>query len=66
VTPAARTALIDIGTNRQGATPPAKTDAAVLHELTTLGILGVGNGLTRRGTIKREQVMNDLLDDIFG
>lgn len=60
----ARAALINVGTNRQGATPPPATDAATLHELTALGILGRGNGLTRRGTIKRQLLIEDLMEAI--
>lgn len=62
----ARTALVNVGTNRQGATPPPATPTEALHELAKLGILGRGNGLTRRGTIKRQQLMDDLLADAFG
>lgn len=66
MTAAARAALINIGTNRQGATPPPSTPVEVLHELTKLGILGRGNGLTRRGTIKRQQLMDDVMNETFG
>jgi hypothetical protein len=61
---AARAALINVGTNRQGATPPPATPAAVLHELATLKLIGRGNGLTRRGTIKRELIVNELMDSM--
>lgn len=66
MTRAARTALINCGTNRQGATPPPNTDTAALSELAALKLLGVGNGLTRRGTIKRQQIMDDILNNAFG
>lgn len=61
----ARTALINVGTNRQGATPPPTTDAATLHELATLKLIGRGNGLTRRGTIKRQLLVEDLMEGMF-
>lgn len=63
MSPAARTALINIGTNRQGATATGSPEA--LHELTKLGLIGPGNGLTRCGTIERQLMMEDLLEDIF-
>lgn len=59
---AARTALLSCGTNRQGATPAPVTTTAALHELRTLKLIGPGNGLTRRGTIKRELIVNELME----
>lgn len=62
---AARDALIAIGTRRQGATPPPATRPEVLEELRDLGHLGKTNGLTRKGSIKRELIMDELLDAAF-
>lgn len=62
---AARTALISTGTNRQGATPAPITPIEALTELTRLGLIGHNNGLTRRGTIKREQIINEEFDAAF-
>lgn len=59
---AARTALMSCGTNRQGATPAPATTTATLHELRTLRLIGPGGGLTRRGTIKRELIVNEMLE----
>ena len=58
---AAQTALIRVGTNRQGA-KVLTTDAAVLRELTATGLIGVGNGLTMRGTIARERLVDALME----
>lgn len=63
---AARAALWSIGTNRQGATPAPSTPAEVLAELKAMGYLGKGWGLTRRGTIKRQLMVEDELDALFG
>lgn len=63
---AARAALINIGTNRQGATPPPMTPADVLRELQEMGLLGKEWGLTRRGTIKRQLLVEDQLNELFG
>lgn len=53
LSPAAVTALISTGTNRQGAKPTNATPEA-LAELTRLELIGNGRGLTRKGTIQRE------------
>lgn len=62
---AARTALISTGTNRQGATPAPMTPIDALHELSRLGLIGHNNGLTRKGTIRREQIVNEAFDAAF-
>lgn len=62
---AARTALLSIGTNRQGATPSPATPANALAELEWLGLIGKGQGLTRKGTIKRELLVSSLMEDLF-
>lgn len=46
-------------------TPPPITSAAALEELQTLGLIGKGNGLTRKGSIKREQLALADLDAMF-
>lgn len=61
----ARAALINIGTNRQGSTPPPATPANVLSELHNLGLIGKNNGLTRKGSVKRELIYAELLDTTF-
>ena len=62
---AARAALWSIGTNRQGATPAPTTPREILDELKAMGYLGKGWGLTRRGTIKRQLMVEDELDALF-
>lgn len=59
-------ALIGVATNRQGATISDRTPARVVDELFGAGLIGVGNGLTRRGTIERERLMSAQLDALFG
>lgn len=61
----AKAALISVGTNRQGATPPPTTTLGVLAELKSLGFLGGAGGLTRRGTIRREDLVLATLDELF-
>lgn len=61
----ARAALIDIGTRCQGQTPPPITDAAIREELATLGYLGKRHGLTRRGSIIRERILNAEMEARF-
>lgn len=61
-----KAALLSCGTNRQGATPAPTTPQEVLDELKALGYLGKGWGLTRRGTIKRQILAEDQLDELFG
>lgn len=63
---AARAALWSIGTNRQGATPAPSTPTDALEELKAMGYLGKGWGLTRRGTIKRQLMVEDELNELFG
>lgn len=65
MTASARTALVDIGTNRQGSTPGPLTPEAVLKELFELGLIGKGHGLTRKGSIKREMIVEELFDAQF-
>lgn len=66
MSPAARAALISVKSNRQGDTPPPTTPVAVIHELTALGILGRAGGLTRKGSGKRQLLMDDVMNETFG
>ena len=59
----ARTALINAGTNRQGAKVMATWP--VHKELVAAGLIGDGGGLTRAGTIERERLVTEALDDLF-
>lgn len=61
---AATTALVNTGTNRQGEV--VQGSAAVLDELFGAGLVGQGNGLTRRGTIARERLATAALEAAFG
>lgn len=62
---AAKSALIDAGTSRQGVTVKS-TNPKVVYELRTAGLIGDGYGLTRKGTIERERVLEDQLEAAFG
>lgn len=64
MTASARTALINIGTRRQGSTLSA-ADRTALDELQSLGLVGKGGGLTRKGSIKREALYDALLEERF-
>lgn len=61
---AAVAALVNTATHRQGAMVFA--EAAVLDELARAGLIGDGNGLTRRGTVAQIQAMEKALDSAFG
>lgn len=65
LTKAAREALIAVGTRRQGATINTVTPGPVADELRNAGLIGPGNGLTRRGTIVRERLLDAALDAAF-
>lgn len=56
LTEAAKSALISTGTSRQGATPTHPMTPATRQELERLELIGPGGGLTRRGSIVRDQV----------
>lgn len=60
---AARVALVNAGTNRQGAVVQALP--GVLAELEVAGMIGVKDGLTRSGTIARERIVTAMLDAAF-
>ncbi len=61
----ARDALISCGTNRQGAVCAPLTNREALKELQSMGFLGEAWGLTRRGTIKRQILVDDQMDSLF-
>lgn len=65
MTIAARTALLNIGTNRQGSTCAPITPATVIRELIALRILGPAGGLTRRGSILRQDILDAQMDAMF-
>ena len=64
LTEAAITALINVGTNRQGAIIPPNSLPSVLRELKVAGYIK-GYGLTRTGTIARERIVNAALEAAF-
>lgn len=67
MSPAARAALINVGTNRQGATIPMDTTPfEAANELRIMGLIGPGGGLTRKGSGKRQLVMDDVMNEMFG
>jgi hypothetical protein len=61
---AAKQALINVGTNRQGARVEGNFSA--LAELFRAGLIGHEDGLTRKGTIERERLQAAALDAAFG
>lgn len=62
---AARTALMNIGTMRQGSTCGPAAPSAVISELKSLGFLGDGGGLTRKGSIKRQRIADEQFEEMF-
>lgn len=62
---AAKTALINVGSSRQG-TYVYTDGQAEYDELQRAGLVGVNGGLTRKGTIARDQIVEERLDDAFG
>lgn len=63
LTEAAKSALINASA-RQGS--QVKADTAVAGELAAAGLIGTQDGLTRKGTIVRERLVNAALDAAFG
>ncbi len=57
--------LINAGTSRQGA-KVAPTYLGTESELRVAGLIGEDCGLTRKGSIERERLMNAMLDRAFG
>lgn len=62
LTPAARTALVAVGTNRQGATLRQDATSAVANELGARGLIGLDGGLSRTGTIVRQYLVDQELE----
>lgn len=58
----ARKALIDIGTNRQGAMVSVGTSDAIIAELMGKNMISTGYGLTRAGSIERQRLYSEALD----
>ena len=61
---AIRSALMTANSNRQGETVQAI--AQVRRLMQELDLIGPNGGLTRQGSIVREQVMREELDKAFG
>jgi hypothetical protein len=61
----AKRVLINCGTHRQGTAINPRTPEPVLQELIDLGLIGPGHGLTRRGSIAQERVMDEIMDELF-
>lgn len=61
------TALIDLGTSRQGVTLPAvvRGGEVTLAELAKAGLIGPERGLTRRGGIIRDREVEKALESAF-
>lgn len=66
LTAEARIALVNVGTNRQGATIAHNTPAATVAELRSAGLIGFEMGLTRLGAIVRQRLMDLALETAFG
>lgn len=62
---AAEKALVDVGTNRQGARVDSRVPDAVLQELVNAGLIGSGYGLTRTGSVVRERLFQQRLEELF-
>lgn len=61
----ALTALMNTGTNRQGALVPVGRNTMIRAELAEAGLIGPDGGLTRTGSIRRERHRNSLMDELF-
>lgn len=61
----ALSALMSVGTNRQGAAVPVARDSGVWDELKTAGMIRDGGGLTRAGSIVRQREADRLMDELF-
>lgn len=64
LTEAAKTALINASSSRQGTKITA--DAVVVTELFDAGLVGLSDGLTARGTIARDRLVSAALEAAFG
>lgn len=60
----AKQALIKVGSDRQGA--KVSGSDAVIAELRNQRMIGPELGLTRRGSITRERLVNQALESAFG
>lgn len=58
----AKTALINFGASRQGATPPQGTPAYILGQLFGHALVSPAGNLTRIGGIVRDRVLTEALD----
>lgn len=65
---AAQIALLSATCNRQGAnvTESGRCTGAAASELRIRGLIGMQGGLTRKGTIVRERLVNARLEAAFG
>lgn len=61
----ALTALMNVGTSRQGSAVPVARGGELFNELKAAGMIRNGGGLTRAGSIARERHANQLLDELF-
>jgi hypothetical protein len=58
----ARSALINAGVSRRGATLPTMTPDSVYMELFTADLIGAAGGLTDRGVIARVRAVAQAMD----
>lgn len=58
----AKRALRSAPCNRQGAVPTHPMNNDVVHELISNDLLGPGHGLTRKGTITYDRLMDELME----
>lgn len=62
----AKTALLDLGTDRQGTLPAPGTPPAAITELCAAGLMGEKTGLTRAGSIARQRISEQMMEAMFG
>lgn len=62
LSPAAKSALINVGTSRQGALIGGTVKLSVIQELVNAGMIGPQRGLTRAGSIARDRAVNEALN----
>lgn len=61
----ALSALMNVGTNRQGAAVPVARGSEVWDELKAAGMIRERGGLTRAGSIVRQREADRLMDELF-
>jgi hypothetical protein len=61
----ARSALLSARSSRQGEVPAAGCTTEALSELSRLGLIGPGGGLTRSGSIMRDKILAQQIGDLF-